>query len=142
MAMASLRRPSFRCFATCGAYSFDCFRACENVKIRSIATPNEIMDMMIRITPMTFATHPICSHMCIRSIRPSSDIWKNPASRKVSLRPNERAPTIFRLLQCEVDCDRHDDRHGHVVEQRRRELPLLDRVERGLIEQRLPAQHL
>ena len=39
-------------------------------------------------------------------------------------------------LQREIDRDRHDDRHGDAVEQRRRELPLLDCVERRLVEQR------
>ena len=35
--MASFRRPSLRCLATCGAYSFDWLRACVKVKKRSIA---------------------------------------------------------------------------------------------------------
>ena len=98
MAMASFSRPSFRCLATCGAYSFDCLRACEKVKIRSIATPNEIIDMMIRITPMALATHPICSHMCIRSIRPSSGSWKNKKPQ-VSQKPE---PTPERDCYCSV----------------------------------------
>src|SRR5262249_22615461 len=55
---------------------------------------------------------------------------------------NEPTLRTIRLLKCEVHRDRHDDRHGDVVEQRRRELPLLDGVEGSLVEQRLTAKHL
>ena len=40
--------------------------------------------------------------------------------------------------QREVHGDRHDHRHRHAVEQRRRELPLTHGVECRLIEQRQP----
>src|SRR5262245_21315666 len=97
-----------------------------------MATPKEIIDIMTRMTPIALATHPICSHMCIRSIRPSSGAWKKPES---NLAEN-------RLLQYEIDRDGHDDRDGHVIEQRWSELPLLHRVERRLIEEGLATENL
>jgi hypothetical protein len=47
--------------------------------MRSIATPNEIIDMMIKMTPMAFATQPIEFHISIKSIGTSSG-----ASRKTA----------------------------------------------------------
>ena len=46
-----------------------------------------------------------------------------------------------RLLQGEVHRHGHDDRHGTPFTLRRRELPLLDRVERRLIEERDRPEH-
>jgi hypothetical protein len=40
------------------------------------------------------------------------------------------------LLPREVDCDGHENRHGHAVQERRRVHPLPHGVKRGLIEQR------
>src|SRR5262245_56687564 len=67
MAIASFRRPSFRCLATCGAYSFDWLRACVKVKMRSMATPNDHIDMKNNTKATPFATYPICAHICIKS---------------------------------------------------------------------------
>src|SRR5215207_10068663 len=97
-----------------------------------MATPNEIIDMKTRITPMAFATIPICPHMCIKSISPLLRYLGNP---ELSLRLTEQ------LLQREVHRDSHDDRHRHAIEKRRRELPLFDGVECGLVEQGDRAEH-
>src|SRR5580700_5541904 len=73
--MASFRRPSFKCLATCGAYSFDWFRACVNVKMRSIATPNDHIDMMKSTNATPLATHPIDAHIAIKStVHPPSEL--------------------------------------------------------------------
>src|SRR5687768_878721 len=98
-----------------------------------MATPNEIIDITIRMTPMAFATQPIWCHISIRSICTSSGARK---------RSRETVTELPALLQREVHGDGHDDRHGDVVEQRRRELPLLDRIERRLIEERNRSQDL
>src|SRR5712691_6177715 len=113
--MASFRRPSFRCLATCGAYIFDWLRACVKVKMRSIATPNDHIDMKKSTKATPFATIPICCHIAIKST-------VHPPSSKYGLRNADCGNTS--LLQREVDRDRHDDRHRDAVEQRRGELPL------------------
>ncbi len=75
--MASFSRPSLRCLATCGANSFDWFLACVKVKMRSIATPNDHIDMMKSTTATPLATYPICAHIAIMSTvhPPSNCVW-------------------------------------------------------------------
>src|SRR5262245_32433363 len=89
-----------------------------------MATPNEIIDMMTRTTPMPLAIGPICCHISMKFI---------PSSEKACR---------LRLLQSEVDRDGHDDRHRHAVQQGRRKLPLFHRIERRLIQQRDRAEYL
>src|SRR5512141_1572154 len=96
-----------------------------------MATPKEIIDMMIRTTPTPFASGPICPHISMKFI---------PILRKGSLR--QGGPRPIYLLQSKVHRDGHDDRHGHAIQQRRRVLPLLDRIERCLVEERDRAEHL
>src|SRR5215471_16395620 len=101
--MASFRRPSFRCLATCGAYIFDWLRAWVKVKMRSMATPNDHIDMKNRMKATAFATHPICAHICIKStVKPPSN---TEAYRCES--PSEESA----LLQREVHGHGHDDGH-------------------------------
>src|SRR3954466_2429227 len=102
--------------------------------MRSMATPNEIIDMKTRITPMALATIPICAHICIKSISPL--LRCSGSSRNWSRLQKSN------LLQSEIHRDGHDDRHRYAVEQRRRELPLLDGIECRLVEQRNRPQHL
>src|SRR5215204_4301463 len=99
-----------------------------------MATPKEIIDMTTRMTAIAFATHPISVHMCIRSIPP---IRQSSATGTKSIKSETRS-----LLQCEVHRDGHDDRHGNAVQQGRCERPLLDCVERCLVEQRDRSQNL
>src|SRR5215470_12833662 len=91
--------------------------------MRSIATPKEIIDMMTSTTPMPLAGVPIVPHISMRFISPPEN-------------------GLTELLQREIDGDRHDDRHRDAVQQRRRELPLLDRIERRLIQQWDRAENL
>src|SRR5262245_31757310 len=97
--------------------------------MRSMATPNDHIDMKNKMKATAFATHPICCHIAIKST-------VNPPCllRRVS--------SSFVLLQGEVHGYRHDDGHGHAVQQRRRELPLAHGVERGGVEQGNLAEHL
>src|SRR5437660_149176 len=132
MAIASFRRPSLRCLATCGAYSFDWVRAWVNVKMRSIATPNDHIDMKKSTKATALATHPICCHIATKStVHPPS---MNSECRMLNAE--------CCLLQREVHRDGHDDGYRHAVQQRGGELPLLHRFERGRVEQRDRPQHL
>src|SRR6266516_5449754 len=137
MAIASFRRPSFKCLATCGAYSFDWLRAWVNVKMRSIATPKDHIDMKKSTKATALATHPICCHIATKStVHPPSEL------RLVRLKPDATGGlSVVRLLQCEIHGDGHDDRHRHAVQQRRGELPLFHRFERRRVEQRDRSQH-
>src|SRR5215831_7792594 len=128
--MASFRRPSLRCLATCGANNFDWLRAWVNVKMRSIATPNDHIDMKKSTKATAFATIPIDCHIASKST-------VHPPQKRLLIAKLQNAD----LLQCEVHRHRHDDRDRHAIEERRRELPLTNRVERCLIEQRNRAQH-
>src|SRR5580704_15578855 len=137
--MASLSRPSFKCLATCGAYSFDWFRACVNVKMRSIATPNDIIDMMASTNATPLATHPICAHIAIKStVHPPSELR---LVRQLAGRHSHTGRSV-ELLQREVDGDGHDHRHRLSIERCRRDDPLLDGLERRRVEQRNRPQHL
>src|ERR1051325_5573831 len=53
--------------------------------------------------------------------------------REPGSEPETGGQRVF-LTQRELHRDCHDDGHGHTVEQCRGELPLFDRVERGLVE--------
>src|SRR5262252_6236925 len=88
-----------------------------------MATPKEIIDMMTSTTPIPLAGVPIVPHISMRFIQSSEH-------------------ELPKLLQSEIDCDGHDDRHRYAVQQCRRELPLLHRIERRLIQQRDRAEYL
>src|SRR5919201_7172642 len=97
-----------------------------------MATPNDHIDMKKSTKATALATSPICCHIAIKSTGPSSSFVYGERIER----------SVLRLLQRKVYGHRHDDRHRHAVEERRRERPLPDRVERRLIEQRDRAQHL
>src|SRR5262245_52005760 len=102
--------------------------------MRSIATPNDHIDMKNSTKATALATQVIDAHIPTRSTAhpPSYCDRIYGRSRVLYLKQLK----LGRLLQCEVHGDGHDNRHRYAVEQRRRELPLLHRVERRLIEQR------
>ena len=104
--MASFSRPSLRCLATCGANSFDWFLACVKVKMRSIATPNDHIDMMKSTTATPLATYPICAHIAIMSTvhPPSNCVWSGSGRPTVCLGHGPRAvppshPALLALLR-------------------------------------------
>src|SRR6476619_3419377 len=101
--------------------------------MRSMATPNDHIDMMNRMPATAFATHVIWFQSSMR-FRPPSPIV---LSSEVSELP---IPVV--LLQGELNGDGHDDRYGHAVEQRRRELPLAHGIEGRVVEQRNGPKHL
>src|SRR4029079_18432365 len=103
--------------------------------MRSIATPNDHIDMMTRMKATPLATQVIVPHISIRFSPPSPIALSSEEIRKM------RSPDTGFLLQRELDRDRHDDRHRHAVEQGRRELPLFDGVEGRPVEQRDGTKH-
>src|SRR5260370_31153276 len=90
---------------------------------------------MIRSTKATpLATIPIVENI-------STIFTGHPPSTRGYERLDSFRFASDRLLQREVHRHGHDDRHRHAVEQRRRELPLLDGIERRCIEQRDRSEH-
>src|SRR3989454_480490 len=96
--------------------------------MRSMATPNDHIDMKKSMKATPLATNPICCHIAIKST-------VHPPSRQGHRFAGSDRRWIPPLLKREVHGDRHDDRHRHAVEQRRRELPLFHRIERRRVEQ-------
>ena len=66
--MASLSFPSFRCFATFGANSTDCRRACVNVNTRSQKTPTDHIDIRPSTAMSNLTSKLICSQSSRKSI--------------------------------------------------------------------------
>ena len=103
--MASFSRPSLRCLATCGANSFDWFLACVKVKMRSIATPNDHIDMKKSTNATPLATYPICAHIAIKSTvhPPSNCVWSGAGRPTVCL-GHSRGPCHHLILRYWLSC--------------------------------------
>src|SRR5215218_5993624 len=99
-----------------------------------MATPNDHIDMMNRMPATAFPTHVNWPHISMRLIPPSPIVLSSGVKCR-TLRG-------YGLLQRELNGDGHDDRYGHAVEQRRRELPLAYGIECRIVEQRDGPQDL
>src|SRR5688572_24098158 len=129
--------------------------------MRSMATPTDQNDMTTRMTATAHAVGPIAPSISMMSIPaaagsswayagalratnasaanatcPIRRIFPTPITESsASVRNRSKLPGGD-LIQSELDGDGHDDGHRHVVEQRGRVLPLPDRVDRRLVEER------
>src|SRR5215203_3745937 len=116
--------------------------------MRSTATPIDHIDMKKRTKATAFATKPICAHISIKSREPLSIVRSLLFRSRWGLTPTACAFAgfaawlwLFRLPQSEIDGHRHDDRHRHAVQQRRRVLPLPDSLNGRRVEQWDRTQH-
>src|SRR4051795_4086981 len=89
-----------------------------------MATPNDHIDMKKRTKATALATHVIWFHMSIR-LRPPSIVLSSGVKC-----------CLGDLLERELHRDGHDDRNRYAVEQRGRELPLFDRIDGRVVEER------
>src|SRR5688572_21247841 len=129
--------------------------------MRSMATPTDQNDMISRMMATAHAVGPIAPNISMMSIPAAAgSSWANAGTlratnasaanatcpiRRIFPTPITQSSASVRnrsklpggdLIQSELDGDGHDDGHGHVVEQRRRVLPLPDGVDGRLVEER------
>jgi hypothetical protein len=93
----------------------------------------DVVEMLVDFVIHCGSAAPVEANREVGLLQGRRDSDRRPhASRRVASRSEQR----LRLRQGEMDGHRHHDRHRRAVEESRREFPLLDGVERGLIEQR------
>src|SRR5438105_8870367 len=91
--------------------------------MRSIATPNDHIDMKNSTKATAFATRPICCHIATRStVHPPSSEWRLRRAQPAGARRGADCGFLIPCsLQREVHRDRHDELHVAVNRERSEE---------------------